>query len=67
MQEYSALHRVETSSKVHPASYPLDTGDSLPGVKRQPREADHSIPSSAEVKKVGATTPGLHTSSWRSA
>jgi hypothetical protein len=67
MQEYSVLQGVETSSKVHTVSYPLDARDSFPRVKRQRREADHATPSRAEVKKVGATTPGLHTSSWRSA
>jgi hypothetical protein len=42
----------------HTASYPL-----VPGVKRQGREANHSPPSSAEVKNGGALS--LHpTSSW---
>jgi hypothetical protein len=36
-----------------------------PVVKRPGREADHSLPSSAEAKKVGAKPPLLHTSSWR--
>jgi hypothetical protein len=31
-----------------------------PEVKRQGREADHSLPSSAEVKKVGAIPPLPH-------
>jgi hypothetical protein len=30
----------------------LGTVDSFPGVKRQGREADHSPPSSAKVKKM---------------
>jgi hypothetical protein len=38
-----------------------------PGVKRQGREADHSPPSSAEVKKGGAILSLPHTSSWRGA
>jgi hypothetical protein len=37
------------------------------GVKRLGREADHSHPSSAEVKNGGAIPPLLHVSSWRSA
>jgi hypothetical protein len=37
------------------------------GIKRQGREADHSPPSSAEVKKGGATLPLPHMSSWHSA
>jgi hypothetical protein len=38
-----------------------------PGVKRQGREADRSPPSSAEVKKGGATPPLPNMSSWHSA
>jgi hypothetical protein len=30
----------------------MDTGGSFPGVKRPGREADHSTPASAEVKKT---------------
>jgi len=37
---------VQTSSEAHPASYPTDTG----GKERPKRDADHSPPSSAEVK-----------------
>jgi hypothetical protein len=37
------------------------------GVKRQGREADHSPPSSAEVKKGGAIPSLPHMSSWHSA
>jgi hypothetical protein len=38
-----------------------------PGIKRQEREADHSPPSSAEVKNGGAIPPLLRMSSWRGA
>jgi hypothetical protein len=38
-----------------------------PGVKQQGREADHSLPSSAEVTNGGIILPLLHTSSWRGA
>jgi hypothetical protein len=35
----------------HPASYPMGTGVLSPGSKARPgRDADHSAPSSAEVK-----------------
>jgi hypothetical protein len=35
----------------HPASYPMGTGGSFPGGKARPgRDADHSPPSSAEIK-----------------
>jgi hypothetical protein len=44
-------HRVQNGSGVHPASYPVGTRGSFPGVKRPGREADHSPPSSAEVKE----------------
>jgi hypothetical protein len=47
-----ALHIVQTGSRVHSTSYPMGTGVSFPGVKRQEREADHSHPTSAEVKKM---------------
>jgi hypothetical protein len=36
-----------------------------PGLKRQGREADHSPPTSAEVKKIWIYTSTVHTSSWR--
>jgi hypothetical protein len=42
---------VQTGSEAHPASYPMGTGGPFPGTKARPgREADHSPPSSAEVK-----------------
>jgi hypothetical protein len=43
---------IQTGSGVHPNSYKMGTGDSFPRVKRQGREADHSPPTSAEVKKM---------------
>jgi hypothetical protein len=51
-QEFSVLHVVHTSSEVHPTSYPMGNGGSFPGVKRPRREADHSPPTNAEVKKM---------------
>jgi hypothetical protein len=38
--------------EVHPASYPMGTGGFFPGVKRPGREADHSPPATAEIKKI---------------
>jgi hypothetical protein len=59
---------VQTGSGVHPTSYKMGTGGSYPGVKRQGREADHSPPTSAEVKKMcGSIHPLPHTSSWHNA
>jgi hypothetical protein len=50
--KFSLLYIVQTGSGVHPISYKMGTGSSFPGVKRQGREADHSPPTSAEVKKT---------------
>jgi hypothetical protein len=36
----------------HPASYLTGTGAIYPGVKRPGRDADHSPPTNAEVKKT---------------
>jgi hypothetical protein len=42
---------VQTSSKAHPASYPMSSGGTSPGCKARPgRDANHSLPSSADVK-----------------
>jgi hypothetical protein len=61
--DFSLHHRVQNGSGAHPASYPMGTRGSFPGVKRPGREADHSPPS-AEVKNAWsytATPPvGLH-------
>jgi hypothetical protein len=47
----SSPGRIFSKSEVHPTSYPMGTGDSFPGLKPQGREADHSPPTNAEVKK----------------
>jgi hypothetical protein len=49
-QEFS--HVVQTGSGVHPTSYPMGTGGFFLGVKRPGSDADHSPPTSAEVKKT---------------
>jgi hypothetical protein len=54
---------VQTGSGTHPASYPMDPGGFIAGVKRLGREADHSPPSNAEVKNCVAIPPLPHTSS----
>jgi hypothetical protein len=51
-EQKAELHFNDTGSGVHPTSYTMGTGGSLPGVKRPGREADHSPPTSAEVKKM---------------
>jgi hypothetical protein len=48
---FSLHHRVENGSGAHPATYPMGTRGSFPEVKRPRCEADHSPPSSAEVKE----------------
>jgi hypothetical protein len=48
---FSLRHRVQDGSGTHPASYPMGNRGSLRGVKRPGCEADHSPPSSAEVKE----------------
>jgi hypothetical protein len=42
---------VQTGCGAHPAYYQMGTGFLSLGVKRPEREADHSPPSSAEVKE----------------
>jgi hypothetical protein len=53
---FSLHHRVETDCGAHPASFPLKPGAVSLEVKRPGREADHSHPSSAEVKNAGGYT-----------
>jgi hypothetical protein len=49
--DFSSSLCVHTGSEAHQASYPMGTGGSFPGGKaRLGRDADHSPPSSVEVK-----------------
>jgi hypothetical protein len=50
----------------HPASYPVDTRGSFPGVKRPGREVDQPSPSSAEVENAWsyASTPQYVFKTW---
>jgi hypothetical protein len=66
-RDVSLLHSIQTGSGFHPASYPVGTGGSFPGVKRPRLEADHSSSFSAEVNNGGAMTSLPHTSLWRDA
>jgi hypothetical protein len=63
---FSLRHRVKTGSGTHPASCPVCVPGALSlGVKRPGREADHSPPSSAEVKEgVELYLHSPNTSSW---
>jgi hypothetical protein len=51
-QEFSLFHVVQTDPGVHPISYTMSTGGFSSGMKRPGRKADHSYPTSAEVKKI---------------
>jgi hypothetical protein len=53
---FSLHHSVQNGSGAHPASYPMGTSALSLGVKRAGREADHSPPSSAEVKNAWSYT-----------
>jgi hypothetical protein len=51
VEDFSSSLCVQTGSGAHPASCPMGTGGSFPGGKVRPgRDANHSPPSSAEVK-----------------
>jgi hypothetical protein len=54
--EISPHRRVQSGSGAHITSYPMDNMGSVLAVKRQGREADHSPPSSAEVKNAWSYT-----------
>jgi hypothetical protein len=60
--EFSLHHCVQTGSGAHPASYPAVPEALSLGVKQPGCEADHSPPSSAEVKDVWScfSTPPVH-------
>jgi hypothetical protein len=54
--DFSLHHRIQNGSGAHPASYPMGTSGSFHGVKQPEREADHSPPSSVEVKNAWSYT-----------
>jgi hypothetical protein len=50
-EDFSSSPCVQTSFEAYPASYQMGTGGPFPGGEARPgRDADHSAPSSAEVK-----------------
>jgi hypothetical protein len=50
-ENFSSTLCVQTSSEAHPASYSVSTGGPLQrGEARQQRDADRSLPSTAEVE-----------------
>jgi hypothetical protein len=56
MQDFSLLHSVQTDSGAQLISYPVVNGGSFffAEVKWPGREADHPLPSNAEIEKVEA-------------
>jgi hypothetical protein len=65
---FSLHYRVQNGSGAHPASYPMGNWDLSLEIKWPGREADHSPPSSAEVKECVKLY--LHSSNmppWRGA
>jgi hypothetical protein len=51
-KRYFLLHCMQTDSGAHPASYPMGTRVSFPGVKQPGHKADHSPPFGAEVTNI---------------
>jgi hypothetical protein len=65
-EDFSSSSCVQTGSGPHPASYPMGTGGSFPGGKARPgRDADHSLPSSAEVNEKELYILSPHVPPWR--
>jgi hypothetical protein len=55
--DFSLLHSFKTGSGAHPASHKILPGALYPEAKRLGRDADHSLPSNAEVTNGGAIPP----------
>jgi hypothetical protein len=65
---FSLHHCVQNGSEAHPPSYPMVQGALSLRVKRPGCEADHSPPSSAEVKECAELYfHSPNTPSWRGA
>jgi hypothetical protein len=62
-KRFLSLYNVQTDSGAHPASYTVVVGSGFLRVKAAWAYADHSPPSSDDVKNGGATPPLPHTSS----
>jgi hypothetical protein len=60
--DFFSLYSVQIDYGVHSAPYSIGTRCSFLGVQRPRREADHSPPSTAEVKNGGAIPPLPHIS-----
>jgi hypothetical protein len=62
--DFSLFYSVQTDAGAHLPPIQWVPGVLSPVVNRQGREANHSPPSSAEVKNGGAIPPFLHMASW---
>jgi hypothetical protein len=56
-KDFYFLHRVQTGSGAHPASYLMKNGGTLLGVTREGREADHLSPSNVDVENDALIPP----------
>jgi hypothetical protein len=59
-QELPLPHIVQTGFAAQPVTYPIGIGDSFLGVKLPGREADLSLPTSAELKETWICTAAPH-------
>jgi hypothetical protein len=53
-QDFYLLHDAQTDSVAHHALYPMVTRPVSQGVRRQEREADHSLVSYEDIKNGGS-------------
>jgi len=64
---FSLHYGVQAGFGAHPASYPVSMRGSFTGGKVAGREADHSPPSSTEIKELVELYLHSTTPSWRGA
>jgi hypothetical protein len=57
-KDYCLLHSMQTASRIHPDSCPIDIGDLSPRPRRPKRQGDLSRPSSTKIKHIYSHTPG---------
>lgn len=52
VRNFSLLHSLKVGYETRPASYSMETGNSFSGTRRLGGEADHSLPSGAEINNM---------------
>jgi len=58
---FSFHHHIQSGSEAHPTSYPMGVLGALSlGIKQLGHEADHPLPSSAQVKNAWSYTSTRH-------